>query len=252
MPNDTVPIPELHRTAPARASRAQRQAVLLWLVLLGPVIGLAHWLQPGTGVSGPALCAALFAVTGGAAVWAMRPLGYALPELGAPNLVTFLRLGMLCSLSVALVVPETLERSGLALFALALVALSLDGLDGWLARRQAMQSAFGARFDMEVDAALGCLLALILLAGGRAGPELLILGFSRYAFLAAGLLWGWLNAPLPERFGRKVVCVIQIGALCLLLLPDLPPVLARTVSLGVAGLLLWSFGRDIHYLARQR
>ena len=44
--------------------------------------------------------------------------------------------------------------------------LALDGLDGWAARRQGLVSAFGARFDMEVDALL-----ILALAGARRRPR---------------------------------------------------------------------------------
>jgi phosphatidylglycerophosphate synthase len=40
--------------------------------------------------------------------------------------------------------------------------LALDGLDGWLARRFGLASAYGARFDMEVDGFLILVLALLV------------------------------------------------------------------------------------------
>ncbi|MDR9395576.1 MAG: CDP-alcohol phosphatidyltransferase family protein, partial [Roseovarius sp.] len=77
--------------------------------------------------------------------------------LGLCNLVTLLRL----ALATCLVAPLLAGgQADWAVFAVAAVALGLDGLDGWLARRQGLVSAFGARFDMEVDAALGLILAL--------------------------------------------------------------------------------------------
>ena len=45
---------------------------------------------------------------------------------------------------------------------------ALDGVDGWLARRSGIASAFGARFDMEIDALL--ILVLAVLAWRSARP----------------------------------------------------------------------------------
>jgi hypothetical protein len=60
--------------------------------------------------------------------------------------------------------------------ALAPIALALDGVDGWLARRGGLVSAFGARFDMETDSAFALVLSLHALATGAAGPVVLVLG----------------------------------------------------------------------------
>ncbi|PIL18947.1 hypothetical protein P775_16915 [Puniceibacterium antarcticum] len=236
----------------AAPTRAQAQGAALGFMLAVPVFALARGLDPSAGPGAALLALGLFVTSAAAALQAMAPLGYARPSFGAPNAVTLLRLALVCTLAVALVRDGLLASNGLAVFAIAVLALLLDGLDGWLARRGGRGTAFGARFDMEVDAGLACMLSLILMVAGHVGAEILILGFSRYAFIVAG--WGlpWLRAPLPERFGRKVVCVLQVGALCLLLLPGLPTGLARALALGAASALLWSFGRDFLYLARRR
>ncbi len=252
MANDTFPVTKAPVMAQTPATRAQGQGVLLGLVLAVLVLFVARMLDPAEGMGATFAAVGLFFATGIGAIHAMGVMGYARPSFGAPNVVTFVRLALVCALSVGLVRVEMLEQLGFAVFAIAVLALSLDGLDGWLARRDGQETAFGARFDMEVDAGLACMLSLILLVGGQVGPEIMILGFSRYAFIVAGMALPWLRAPLPDRFSRKVVCVVQIGALCLLLLPALPPGLARALSLGAAALLLWSFGRDILYLARRR
>jgi phosphatidylglycerophosphate synthase len=234
------------------ANRAQMQGGAVGLVLSCLVLVLANALDPLNGGIAAVVATGLFVLSGAFALWAMGPLGYPHRSFGAPNAVTFLRLALLCVLSVGLLRAGMLLQTGYAIFGIAVLALALDGLDGWLARRNRLCTAFGARFDMEVDAALACMLSLILLMSGRVGAEVLILGFSRYAFLLAGFRWSWLRAPLPEKFSRKLVCVLQIGALCILVLPGLPPLLAKAISLSAAGLLAWSFGRDIRYLAARR
>ncbi|WP_299818018.1 CDP-alcohol phosphatidyltransferase family protein [uncultured Jannaschia sp.] len=176
-------------------------------------------------------------------------------SLGACNAVTLLRLALAATLATAVLAPEwAAARSG-ALFALAAAALALDGLDGWLARRAELCSAFGARFDMETDAVLGAVLALIAIRLGVGGPlalpALLVLGFARYAFVLAAAIRPRLRAALPARWSRKVVCVIQIGTLAALLPPLAAGLPAAGLALAAAGLLLWSFGRDVLWLLRR-
>ena len=170
-------------------------------------------------------------------------------QLGACNVVTLLRAALVC----ALLAPLADGRgAGWAVAAVAGAALVLDGADGWLARRAGLVSRFGARFDMEVDAALALTLSLHLLVGTELGPEVLLLGLARYAFVAAGLALPWLRADLPPRFGRKAVCVLQLAMLILLQ----TPLLASTPALWLARLtvlaLLWSFGSDILWLRARR
>ncbi len=69
----------------------------------------------------------------------------------------------------------------------AAALLLLAGRGGWLARRLGAASAFGARFDMEVDAAMVLALSLLVLAAGQAGTFVLASGAMRYLFVAAGL-----------------------------------------------------------------
>ncbi|SEQ79925.1 Phosphatidylglycerophosphate synthase [Loktanella sp. DSM 29012] len=173
--------------------------------------------------------------------------------VGACNIVTtvrFMLVAVLCA-GIGASVPLAPEVSW-AVFGIAAVALSLDGVDGWLARRQALVSAFGARFDMEVDALLAAVLALLLFMDGRAGPELLVLGGARYVFVLASYVWPWLDTPLPASFRRKLVCVIQIAALAALALPVLPYAAGRVIALTASVLLVWSFAVDIRWLARRR
>jgi phosphatidylglycerophosphate synthase len=135
--------------------------------------------------------------------------------------------------------------------ALALLATLLDGVDGRLARRLGWASPLGARFDMEVDALLIVGLALLLWTLDRAGPWVLAAGALRYPFVAAGAFWPWLGRPLPPSKRRQTVCVIQILTLILALVPLLPRTWASLVAAIGLGFLVWSFGLDIGWLARQ-
>lgn len=175
--------------------------------------------------------------------------GFDHKALGACNVVTLARFALAASLLAPLI---HLAVSPWVVFGLAALALGLDGVDGWLARRYAHSSAFGARFDMEVDAALGLILALNAWVAGAAGPLVLLLGIPRYAFAAAGLWLPWLNRSLPDSFARKAVCVLQIAALIILQLPVVPAGLGNILVAVVAAALLWSFGRDVFWLWGRR
>lgn len=189
-------------------------------------------------------------IFGIAVVLVMRGLRYSYPHniFGLCNVVTLMRAAMVAFLAGA-VIDATV--SSWLVFWVAAAAFSLDGIDGWLARRAGLTSQFGARFDMETDALLAAVLAMWLLTTGTTGPEILVLGFMRYLFCAASFFVTPLRADLPVSFRRKAICVIQIGALIALLFPMTPEFLAAPVSFFAAILLCWSFAVDINWLLRR-
>ena len=132
------------------------------------------------------------------------------------------------------------------LLALTGVALALDALDGWVARRTGTVSALGGRFDMEVDAFL--ILVLSILVARWAGAWVLLIGAARYLFVLAGWLRPWMRRTLPARPWRKVVAATQGIVLAATVVPRGPRwvlVLALTVAWGM---LAESFGRDVWWL----
>jgi phosphatidylglycerophosphate synthase len=176
-------------------------------------------------------------------------------RLGIGNLVTLSRTGIIAALFGPLAVPGLLGSDAWAawtVLGIAIFSLCLDGVDGYFARRQQLVSAFGARFDMEVDSVFALLLAVLALQSGKAEAWVLILGSMRYLFLLAALILPWLHNPLPERFSRKLICVIQIGVLIALLAPIISGPLSWALAAIATALLVYSFGRDIVWLARQR
>jgi phosphatidylglycerophosphate synthase len=132
---------------------------------------------------------------------------------------------------------------------LAAVALMLDAVDGWVARRT-RSTAAGAKFDGEVDAFL--ILILSVYVARSVGVWVLAIGAARYAFLVAGWALPWMRAPLPGRYWRKFVAAIE----GIVLAVAVPGVLSPAVTTGVlvAALLLLgeSFGRDILWLRGNR
>lgn len=199
-------------------------------------------------VFGPVFAAISLVVMsfGGALAAALMRRGYPHNDLGLCNLVTLIRLALTSTLVAALGVPI----SGWIVLGIALCALALDGIDGWLARLGGHVSDFGARFDMEVDAALGLVLALLAWSSGSVGAVVLLLGLPRYVFVAASAIWPWMANPLPERLGRKIVCVIQIMALVILQAPVIDGSLASAILVTASSALIWSFGRDVLWLWR--
>lgn len=131
---------------------------------------------------------------------------------------------------------------------LCLLALILDGVDGAVARATRSVSAFGARFDMELDALFILGLCVAVLAQEKAGPWVLALGLMRYAFVAAGYRFRFMDRPLPESFRRKTVCVWQVVTLMIAILPITPTGFA-TATLAIALVLLcYSFFTDLRWL----
>ena len=238
--------------SPPAGTPAQRQAALA-LVLLVPVAGLAGGLVALQSQGIALLASGLLAASGGVLIAALGRL-YPHRSLGLCNLVTLTRLAGVAVLAALLAAPETLRGDGAqawAGLAIAGAVLALDGVDGWAARRARLQSRFGARFDMEVDAALALVLALLAWQTGKVGAWVLALGALRPAFALAALHWHWLARPLPEGLARKAVCVVQIGVLTALLAPAVTAPLAGWLAAGALVLLLASFGRDTLWLWRR-
>ncbi len=81
---------------------------------------------------------------------------------------------------------------------------------------------------------------------------MLVAGLLRYAFGLAGLALPWLSAPLPPRRSRKVVAAVQ-GVVLTVAVADLLPraVVVPAVVVALVAL-VWSFGRDVAWLAAVR
>lgn len=184
----------------------------------------------------------------GVMTMALFKRGFPHPSLGSANLVTIFRLVVLSALLSQALYPN----NSWLVVVLATGALILDGVDGFLARKQNRVSEFGARLDMEVDTALAVVLAIIAATSGTLGPWVLLLAMPRYLFVLAAKFLPWLWAQLPYSLARRVVSVLQITALIVINAPLFNGVLSLPVALAAAALLLWSFGRDVIWLFRAR
>ena len=169
-------------------------------------------------------------------------------SFGPANAATAARSVLIAIVAALVVTSFTQQVPPVLLVALTAPTLALDAVDGWVARRTSSESAVGARFDMEADAFL--ILVLSAYDVRIVGAWILAIGLMRYAFLAAGLLFPWMLAPLPFRYWRKVVAAACGVALLLVasgLLPSPVDVLVGAIALG---LLIESFGRDVIWLVR--
>ena len=172
------------------------------------------------------------------------------PRFGTANTVTLLRVSLVSG--VAGFIGETPSDliAWIAAEAVTVVAL-LDGVDGWLARRSREESAFGARFDMETDAALILILSVLVWHHQKAGAWVLACGLMRYGFVVAGWVLPWMAGPLRSTLRGKSVAIAQLVGLGLALLPSVPVSISNVVAAITLALLVWSFAVDIAWLKRQ-
>jgi len=169
---------------------------------------------------------------------------------GPANQITTVR-AMLVALVASLVGEPQAPAIAATAVAASVAVVMLDGVDGWLARRHRIASAFGARFDMEIDALLILALSVLAWRFGKAGAWILASGLLRYAFVGAGTIAPWLRASLEPSRRRQTICVVQIAALALVMLPAIePPVSAWLAGVSLAAL-SYSFLVDTLWLWRR-
>ncbi len=165
---------------------------------------------------------------------------------GAANAITGLR-ALLTLVLAVLVVRD--EPAGIVV-PLAALALATDAIDGRVARSTGTASRFGARFDMETDAAL--LLVLSVHVAGDLGLWVLAIGLARYTFLAAKAPLPWLRGQAPPRPWCKVVAACQGIALVLAASGLLSDGAATGLLLVALALLFESFAHEAWDLWRLR
>jgi hypothetical protein len=213
------------------------------LLLVAGLLGIASLLDHGAS-------AAAWAVGITCGVITNLGLARARSHFGADRLtqadwVTLAR-ATLVAVVAALVADSFVETVPVAmLVSVAAVALVLDGVDGWVARRTATGS-LGANFDAEVDAFL--ILVLSVYVARSVGAWVLLIGGARYAFLAAGWALPWMREPLPPRYWRKSVAATQGIVLTVAAANVLPSVVTGVALVGALVLLAESFGRDVWWL----
>ena len=183
-----------------------------------------------------------------AAVWILRRGCGTVTAADRVTLVRVMLTGVLSAGLVLVVAGDLAPRSWL-LVALAAAALTLDAVDGWVARRTHTATPRGATLDTETDAAL--LLVLSGLAAHSLGWWVLAIGLMRYAFLAVSWVSPRLRLPLQHSRSRRAVGAAQGIAMIAVLVPAAPLTVARTIAVVALVLLALSFARDLIGLLRR-
>ena len=223
------------RTGPATGLIAQ---VLLLNVLATAGLGAAGWV---VGIACAVTIATALArgVARGPGDW-----------LGPASWVTLARATLAVGVAALAADSFTRDTPVALLVTLAAVALVLDAVDGWLARRTGTATALGARFDGEVDAFL--ILALSVYVAPASGAWVLAIGAARYLFLAGEWLLPWMRAPLPPRRWRKFVAAGQGIVLTLAAAEVLPAGLTQALLGAALAALAASVGECTWWLWRRR
>ena len=127
------------------------------------------------------------------------------------------------------------------------LAVILDGLDGWVARKTGRVTRMGARLDMETDA-LGLLVASgVAVLADRLPPAYLTAGLAYYLFSAGIRVRERLGRPVGEVLpwqGARIIAGWQMALAAAALLPVVSTRAASLAAYIVMIPLLAGFGRD--------
>ncbi len=174
-------------------------------------------------------------------------------QFGHANRITLFRAILIAAVATLLGFQPS-EKVAMTATGVAMIALILDGLDGFVARKTDCMSDYGAQLDMELDAFFTLLLSALVYQWGFAGEWVLFCGLARYAWLLVQLFVPWFARPLPPEpaFRRKTACVLGVGGLILALYPWG----ATWLNTGFAGIattaLAVSFSIDAMWLINRR
>ncbi len=214
---------------------------------------LTACLALAAGLGLPGLLGALFVeAVEGALLW--RNLaqnrdssGKAFRSLGAANLLTLLRGGLIATLAGELLAPGARALDGWLPAVLYTASLLFDYADGWAARAGGHLSRLGEILENDFDG-LGVLAASALLAvSGKVPFWIVSAGLLRYLFLAG--IWlrgrrGKESRPLEHSSSGKVIAGLMMGYLSAALWPIVAPRFATISGALFLAPFLGGFVRD--------
>jgi phosphatidylglycerophosphate synthase len=135
-----------------------------------------------------------------------------------------------------------------ACFSFFVLALCLDGLDGYLARKFNQSSDFGAYFDMETDSFYVAFLSTYWYLTDKVGAWLLFIGFLRYLYVFALKLFKLEKKKEKSTRFAKTIAVVLMSAL---LAPFILPTNLYLILIILSALLtIYSFG--VSFVSRVR
>jgi phosphatidylglycerophosphate synthase len=213
-------------------------AVIAWLA--------TRWV--GVSARFPFTAAGVF-VAGVMAAWPLVGGHHPFDRYGPANQITTFRAALVASI-VALIFEPATPAAAWAATVMAVIATVLDGVDGTVARRTRLSSAFGARFDVEVDSLLVMALSLLLWQHGRIGAWVLAGGLYRYVFVATGRVLPWMARPLTATKRARLIAACHMLGLTIALAPIIAPAVAAVGVGATLALLSWSFAMDVGRLWR--
>ena len=132
------------------------------------------------------------------------------------------------------------------------ISLTLDGLDGYLARFLNQTSKFGARFDLETDTLLLLVLSFSLYINMNANLSVFLIPLYRYVFFILQIKFKWLEFSLPKSIRRSFICFFVTFLLIICHLPYLTAYLIGTLINFSILLITFSFLEDIIWLYRNK
>jgi phosphatidylglycerophosphate synthase len=127
----------------------------------------------------------------------------------------------------------------------AVAVITLDGLDGYLARKYQTESDFGGRLDMETDALNLYVLASLTVALGSLPAWILVIGTMRCSYVVIMAALRRDERAEPRRMSAKVAAVFVLYAMAAVFL--LPRIVHYPAVIASSLLALYSFGRSYHY-----
>lgn len=161
----------------------------------------------------------------------------------AANLVTSLRL-----LGLLFIGACFQQLPPLSIGLLAILILILDGLDGYLARRQNTSSVFGEYLDMETDAFYVLCLSIVLYEMAYLDGWILSIGLLRYAYF---LLLRKVKSPQQgeaRAFRARLIAVVLMASMAACFI--LPVIIHLPAMIIATGLVIYSFGESFWLAVR--
>lgn len=170
-------------------------------------------------------------------------------RLGMANRITLLR-GLLIGATAGFLAILPLQASTGLLYLPAVlytVAAALDGLDGYLARRQQQTTRLGAELDTVLDA-FGLLIAPLVAVFTGKLPVIYLLVSVAYYLFQWGIRWrqqrGRPVYALPPSQARRYLAGAQMVLVALALWPPLPGAVTQWLGIALMIPLLIGFCRD--------
>ncbi|MEP4545367.1 MAG: CDP-alcohol phosphatidyltransferase family protein [Saccharospirillum sp.] len=177
-------------------------------------------------------------------------------RLGAANRITLLR-GFLISATAGFPAMLPLQANAGLLYIPAVlytVAAALDGLDGFVARRQQQTTRLGTELDTALDA-FGLLIAPLFAVFTGKLPAVYLLVSVAYYLFQWGIRWrqqrGLPVYGLPPSEMRRYLAGAQMVLVALALWPPLPGVVTQWFGIALMIPLLLGFCRDWLHVSGQ-